>query len=214
MRAIKKMLVILTAVMIIAGVMAVVFRDELKVAAVKQYVKHYTTKLLNGATISDSEKKTISRKLGEMYGMAAEKIIPEEKISALWNDWRRNIGVWFFFLKNFFKEEVLASGMEVVARDKAVATLDKFLGYIKDGRVKIAHILRLNNISNLFEVTSSSVKGLKKEQVEKAVRSIGLLNEELEREGPGKALNPVERFKEIMEDVEYLIEKYKPGEKE
>lgn len=214
MNTIKKIFGAVILFVVIAAIILVVFREQIKVAAVRKYVEQWTENLLQGAALDPGEKEQISRKFAEFYALAVEKIIPQSKVEEVWNKEGLNRGFWYFYLKNFFTELVAESGMASLAREKAKGTVEKFLSYIKDGRVSRQDLFNLQKDVRVFHLDESPLNKVEDKDVEAAVKRIDAVNEELEKRGPGKPVNPVDAFKKLVTKVEQVTEKYRPRKKE
>ena len=99
---IKRMFGILILFVVIFSIILVVFRKQIKVVAVRKFVESWTDDLLQGASLEETEKESIKKKIAEFYALAVEKIIPESKVEEIWNEEGLNPGLWYFYIKNFF----------------------------------------------------------------------------------------------------------------
>jgi hypothetical protein len=214
MNTIKKIFGAVILFVVITAIILVVFREQIKVAAVRKYVEQWTENLLQGAAIDPGEKEKISRKFAEFYALAVEKIIPQSKVEEVWDKEGLNQGFWYFYLKNFFTELVADSGMATLARQKARGTVDKFLSYIKDGRVSRKDLYELQKDVRVFHLDESPLNKVEDKDVQNAVNRINAVNEELEKRGPGKPIDPVDTFKKLVQKVEEVTEKYRPKKEE
>ncbi len=212
MKSVKKVLAYIAVILIIISLVMLTFREQVKAVAVKKYAEHWTENLLEGAGISDDDIENMSGKVGEFYSLAVKKVIPEGSLEQLWSEIVRNTGVAYLYLKNYFRTAVFDSGLDTMAKEKAKAVVDKFLGYIKDGRVTASDIKNLNDKTNLFNPGESTLKGISDEDIEKTVRHLDAANQELERRGPGRPVDPVGKFKEVVDRMDGTLKKY--GEKE
>jgi len=212
MKTIKKILLVLVIMMAAAAGLVVLFRDQIKVAAVRTFIKRWTDGLLEGAVIDDAEKEKIKKEIADFYAMVVKEVIPERNVQQLWKDGMRNLGVWYFYLKNYFTTIIRESGMDVLARRKAIETINRFLGYIRDGRVSESDIKELGKKIHILDPTESALNFMEKEDIEKAVDKIEYINNELEKKGPGKPLDPLEKFKEIVERIREVTRAYEKEE--
>jgi len=208
MDTIKKILGVMVLVMVLSSVLVVVFREQIKAAAARKFVERWTAVLLEGAPIAPEEKRRISEKLGEFYALAVKKVIPPATVSAVWDKGGVNPGLWYFYLKNFFLRQVKDSGMGELAREKAAGVVRRFLGYIRDGRVSHVDLRALKREVDL-RIEESPLRVVRKEDVERTVDTMRVMNEELEKRGPGRPLDPVEKFKEFVQNVERVTVKYR-----
>lgn len=213
MTAVKKVLGILLLTIIIAVIILVVFRHQIKVAAVRKFVEQWTESLLKGSLIDQAEKDRIKKKLAEFYALVARKVIPESKVKEVWEEEGANPGFWYFYIKNLFTEQISGSGMASLAKEKAIATANKFLGYIRDGRVTQNDLYNLQKKVDIINFAESPMNSMEDEDVKNTVNRISAANENFEKRGPGKPVDPVEKFREFVEKVESVTEKYRPKEK-
>lgn len=214
MTAIKKVLGILILIIVISVIILVVFRHQIKVAAVRKFVEQWTESLLKGSAIDQAEKDRIKKKLAEFYALVAKKVIPESKVREVWEEEGANPGFWYFYIKNLFTEQIAESGMASLAKEKAVGTVNKFLGYIRDGRATKKELYNLQKEVDIINFAESPLNRMEDEDVENAINRINAVNEDLEKRGPGRPVDPVEKFRELVEKVETVTEKYRPRKEE
>jgi hypothetical protein len=141
--------------------------------------------------------------------MAVDKIIPERSVESLWEDGVRNVGVWYFYLKNYFATSIKESKLDVTAREKGLETLNRFLGYIKDGRVGEKDVVELSDKINFLDPSESALSRMDEKDIKEAVNKMNHINDRLEKEGPGSPLDPVAEFKRLVERIKKITGKYK-----
>ena len=210
MKSIKKVLTILAVLILVAMGLIAAFRDQVRIAAVRTYVKHWTQVLLEGAAIDDDEKARIGKSVGDFCGLVKRDLVPERTVRQLWEDSLRNLGFAYFYMKNFLTREIRESGMDALAREKALAIVDKFLGYIRDGRVHTDDLEDLSTSMKVIGLEEDAVTGVSTQELQKTVWHIDSINGRLEKQGPGRPVDPVERFRSVIERIDRLIERYSP----
>ena len=63
----------------------------------------------------------------------------------------------------------------------------------------------------MAENSSAPAGSMDDKDLEKAVRKLSDLNEKLEKEGPGKPMDPLEEFRKIVDVIQKVNKKYLPS---
>ncbi|MFH1707634.1 MAG: hypothetical protein ABIF71_06935 [Planctomycetota bacterium] len=213
MKVVNGILIVLVVIMALAVALSFYLRDNLRRMAVRSYIERCTEQLLAGSAMPAAEKARIRDRLGEFYAMAVDKAIPDRSVTDLWNGGTHNLGLWYFFIQNYFRRSVMESDLDPLARDKAGRVVDLFLWYVKDGRVMQADIDAMGEALDIRRFTQPAFAGMTGDDIVRALRHLEQLNGELDHRAPGAPLDPAVVFKELVDRVERTMEQYRPGGK-
>jgi hypothetical protein len=211
MKVVNVILIVLVVIMALAVALSFYLRDNLRRMAVRTYIERCTGRLLAGAAMPAAEKARIQTRVGEFYAMAVDKVIPERSVTDLWNEGTHNLGLWYFFIQNYFRRSVLESDLDPLARDKACRVIDLFLGFVRDGRVMQADIDAMGDALDIQRFTQPAFTGMTGADIVRALRHLEQLNGDLEHRAPGAPLDLAVVFKELVDRVERTVERYRPG---